>query len=79
MASKIAKSYTVDAEIARYVTSTKRGRSASQRVNELLKLGIKREQYELLEREAEAFFPSESDHTEMRAFQKEARRTLERD
>jgi len=79
MANKIAKSYTIEPEIARYVSSTKGRRSASERVNELLKQGIKREQYELLEREAAAFFAREGDRTETYAFQKATRRTLERD
>lgn len=78
MPSRVAKSYTIDPEVERYVSSTKGKRSASERVNELLKQGIKREQYELLEREAAAFFASEVDRTETRSFQKAARRTLER-
>lgn len=77
--SRIAKSYTIEPEIHRYVSSTRGHRSASERVNELLKQGIKREQYDLLEREAEAFFASKSNRREMKAFQKAALRTLERD
>lgn len=79
MPRRVAKSYTMDPEVERYVSSTKGKRSASERVNELIKQGIKREQYELLEREAAAFFALEVDRTELRAFQKAARRTLERD
>lgn len=79
MPTRVAKSYTIDPEVEHYVSSTKGKRSASERVNELIKQGIKREQYELLEREAAAFFASASDRTETKAFQKAARRTLERD
>lgn len=79
MRTKIAKSYTIEPEIERYVSSTRGKRSASERVNELLKQGIKREQYEMLDREAAAFFAPEGDRTEAKALQKAARRTLERD
>ena len=79
MATRIAKSYTIEPEVERYVSSTRGQRSASERVNELLKQGIRKEQYDRLEREAAAFFASEVDRTETRAFQKAGRRTLERD
>ena len=77
--SKVARSYTIDPEVESYVSSTKGEQSASQRVNELLKRGIAQEKYEQLDREAAAFFTSETGRTETKAFQKAARRTLERD
>jgi len=77
--SRVAKSYTIEPEVESYVTSTRGDRSASQRVNELLKRGIAQEKYEQLEREAAAFFGSETSRTETKEFQKATRRTLERD
>ena len=78
--SKLAKSYTIESEVDTYVVATKGERSASRRVNELLKKAIIQEQYDQLEREAAAFFALEADHrTETKAFLKAARRTLERD
>ncbi len=79
MGVKVAKSYTIEPEVERYVSATRGQRSASERVNELLKRGIMQEQYDRLEREAAAFFASESSRTEAKAFQKAALRTLERD
>src|SRR5450631_691527 len=77
--SRVARSYTIDPEVEAYVSSTKGEHSASQRVNELLKRGIVQEKYEQLDCEAAAFFASETSRTETKAFQKAARRTLERD
>ena len=55
-------------------------RSASERVNELLKRAILEEQYDRLEAEAAAFFTEDrSSRDETRAFQKAALRTLYRD
>jgi hypothetical protein len=78
--SRVAKTYTIEPEVDRYVAATKGEHSASERVNDLLKRGIAQEQYEQLEREAAAFFAEEAQHrTGTRAFQKATRRVLERD
>lgn len=77
--SKVAKSYTIEPEVESYVSSTRGELSASQRVNELLKRGIAQEKDEQLDHEAAAFFASETSRNGTRAFQKSARRTLERD
>lgn len=78
--SRLVKSYTIEPEVHTYVVTTKGDRSASKRVNELLKKAIVQEQCDQLEREAAAFFAVEADHrTETKAFQKAARHTLERD
>lgn len=80
MPTRLAKSYTIEAEVDSYVSATKGDASASERVNELLKRGIAQEQSERLDLEAAAFFGTEADHrTGTKAFQKAARRTLERD
>jgi len=77
---RLPKSFTVDPEINEYVDSTKGERSASERVNELLRRAMLQEQYEKLEAEAAAFFAEASDNrSETQAFQKAALRTFDRD
>ena len=76
---RLPKSFMVDREINKYVDSTKGERSASERVNELLKRAILEEQYDRLEAEAAAFFAeSRSSRVETRAFQKAALRSFGR-
>ena len=77
---KLAKSFTIEPDINEYVDETKGERSASERVNELLRRAMRQEQYEKLEAEAAAFFAeSKAEHAETKAMQKAALRTLSRD
>lgn len=79
---RTAKSFTIEEDVNEYVASTKGDRSASERVNELLRRGISQEQEERLEREAAAFFsknPRTRSRKEIRAFQQASLRTLSRD
>ena len=77
---RLAKSFMVDAEITEYVDTTKGDRSASERVNELLKRAILAEQNDRLEAEAAAFFAdTATDHKEAGPFQDAALRTFGRD
>ena len=77
---RLPKSFMVDPEINEYVDSTKGERSASERVNELLKRAILEEQYDRLEAEAAAFFTEvRSSRVETRAFQKAALRSFDSD
>jgi len=78
---RISKSFTIEPDISEYVTNTKGKRSASERVNDLLRRAMLQEKYERLETEAEAFFAiaSANGGKETHAFQRAARRTLERD
>jgi hypothetical protein len=77
---RLPKTFTIEPEINDYVTDTKGDRSASKRVNELLKRAIRDEQYEWLEAEAAAFFAVARDQrTGTQAFQKAALRTFQRD
>jgi hypothetical protein len=77
---RLPKSFTIEADISEYVDGTKGERSASERVNELLRRAMMQEQYDKLEAEAAAFFAdSRADRTETRAMQKEALRTFGRD
>lgn len=75
------KSFTIDEEIEDYLVRTRGGRSASDRVNELLRRAILLEQQEQLEKEAAAFFANarDTDRTETHAFQKASLATLNRD
>jgi hypothetical protein len=70
----------VDEEINEYVDTTKGNRSASERVNELLRRAMLEEQYERLEAEAAAFFAHAStERVEARAFQDASLRAFDRD
>ena len=79
--TKLAKSFTIDREIDRYVNETKGGRSASERVNELLTAAMQQEMNARFEAEAEAFFqaPAAQERKEARAFQSASIRTMIRD
>jgi hypothetical protein len=78
---RMAKSFTIEPDINNYVISTKGKRSASKRVNELLRRAMMEEQYERLEREAAGFFsdPRNADRSGTRAFQQASVRSLARD
>jgi hypothetical protein len=76
-----ATSFTLDAETASYVRKTKGNRSASRRVDDLLKRAMLLERYEQLEEEAAAFFADEApaERRARKAFQKAAARSLSKD
>jgi len=77
---RLAKSFTIEAEISEYVEETKGDRSASERVNELLRRAMIQEQYDRLEAEAAEFFrDAKGERAEAKAFQKESLRTFGRD
>ncbi|HLW79883.1 MAG TPA: hypothetical protein VKU44_09830 [Terriglobia bacterium] len=84
---RVAKTFTVDDALLAYVAKTRRGRSTSQRVNELLQSAIKAERYQQLEAEAADFFSeprpssraSRAERTEARAFQRASARSIARD
>jgi hypothetical protein len=76
-AMRLAKSFTIEPDINEYVDETKGDRSASERVNELLRRAMIQEQYDALEA-AEFFSPSKADRAEARAFQKASLRTFSR-
>jgi hypothetical protein len=78
--NRITKSFTLDPELDQYVSETKGERSASERVNELLRQAMLQEKYDRLESEAKEFFGAEgAERGESRAFQKAAMRTFTRD
>ncbi len=78
---RVTKSFTIDPDITEYVAETKGQRSASERVNELLRRAIMEEQYERLEAEAKAFYGAAGakERRETRAFQRAAIETFRRD
>ena len=77
---RLAKSFTIEPDINDYVDGTKGSRSASERVNEMLRRAMIQERDDRLEAEAAAFFAdSKADRPETKAMQKEALRTFGRD
>lgn len=84
---RLAKSFTIEADINEYVDQTKGERSASERVNELLRRAMMQEQYARLAAEAAEFFGggqaeragSKAVRAEAKAFQKASLRTFGRD
>ncbi|MGC1417852.1 MAG: hypothetical protein WA817_21370 [Candidatus Acidiferrum sp.] len=77
---RLAKSFTIEPDINDYVDETKGDRSASDRINELLRRAILQEQYDRLEAEAAAFFVgAKADRSETKALQKAALRTFGKD
>jgi hypothetical protein len=76
-----AKTFTVEESVLAVVERTKGDRSASERVNELLKRALELERRDELEREAALFYSSisEEDRREERAFQKASLRSFIRD
>ena len=77
---RLAKSFSIEADINEYVDETKGGRSASERVNELLRRAMVQEQYDRLEAEAAEFFgDTKVDRAETKAFQKASLRAFGRD
>lgn len=77
---RIAKSFTIETEINDYLERTKGDRSASERVNELLRRAMIQEQYQRLEIEAAEFFADlKTEDSETSAFRKASLRTFRKD
>jgi hypothetical protein len=78
---KMAKSFTIEPEVDRYISSTKGERSASERVNEMLKKAMVQERNERLEAEARVFYAKAgaAERKGTRAFQAAAVRAITRD
>ncbi len=74
--------FTVEEDILETIERTKNGRSASERVNQLLRRAFRAERREQLEHEAAAFFAqpeTAEERAERKAFHKAALRSLARD
>jgi len=80
-ATRMIKTYTIDPEIDEYVAATKGERSASERVNQMLRRAMLSEREEKLETEAAAFFAAAHGkrRKSTRDFQEAALRTFNRD
>jgi hypothetical protein len=78
---RIQKTFTIEESVLAIVERTKGDRSASERVNELLKRALELERREELEREAALFYSAtnQKNRQEERAFQKASLRSLTRD
>jgi len=80
-ATRSATSFTIDDAILDYLQRTRAGRSRSERVNELLRRAIAREQSDALAREAAGFFGAmgTAERAERKAFTDATRRSVTRD
>ncbi len=68
-ATRMSKSFTIEPDLDEYVKATRGSRSASERVNELLRRAMVQEKYDRLAEEAEAFYSAGESRTEAEAFQ----------
>lgn len=79
-ATRATKSFSLEKDVLRQVERTKGTGSTSERVNELLKVGLETERRQCLHAEAAAFFDGDNeDRTERKAFQEASLRSLSRD
>ena len=80
-ANKIVKSYTIEAELSTYIERTRAERSASERVNELLRRGMADEMHASLEAAAREFFRDydAEDHAEDSELRASALRAIDRE
>ena len=77
---RLPKSFTIEPDLSNYVDQTKGDRSASERVNELLRRAMLQEQYDKLEAEAELFYSTANKaRSEVKAMQKASLRSFNRD
>lgn len=80
-ATRTTKSFSLEKEVLKEVERTKGTVSTSERVNELLKVGLEIERRQCLHIEAAAFFSADSvaDRTSRGAFQDAAIKSITRD
>lgn len=78
---KTARSVTLDSEVIAAIEKTRSGRSVSERVNELVKRGLRAEKYDKLAQEAARFFsrPDQDERAERKAFSRATKRALAKD
>ena len=80
MASRKAKTVTLDAEVLREIESTKGKRSTSDRLNELLKVGLEAERAHRIDAEIASFFANHAeDRQESLAFQRASAKAVSRE
>jgi hypothetical protein len=73
-----ATSFTISSDILTEIANSKGTASTSERVNNLLRLGLEAERRERLEQEAAEFFASENGQSgsERQAYQKASKKSL---
>ena len=78
---RLTASFSIDRDLLLEVKRSRRGRSTSQRVNELLRRALELERLERLEQEAREFFGSQTpaERAETLAFQAASLRSLTRE
>jgi hypothetical protein len=78
-ATKTTKSFSVDSDVLKEVERTKGTVSTSERVNNLLKVGLEIERQRCLHSEAAAFFADSGPRTSRMAFQEASIKSIARD
>ncbi len=78
-ATRTAKTLSLEKELLQEVEQSKGKVSTSERVNQLLRAGLKAERQRSLQEEAAKFFQSEEDRAERRAFQSASVRSIARE
>ena len=79
-AARLTKSFSLDRDLIQEVEKTKGSGSVSERVNTLLRTGLKVERQRSLQNEAENFFRNEdSDRSVRKSFQQAGIKSMTRD
>lgn len=79
-ATRITKTFSLEAEVIKEIERTKGDASASERVNNLLKAGLEVERIRRLQSEVSAFFSAQvEDRSSSKAFQAASVQTVFRD
>ena len=78
-AMRATKSFSLEKEVLKAVERSKGPASASERVNELIKMGLELERQRLLEIEAEDFFRNQKDTSSRKGFRAASLKSLARE
>ncbi len=78
-ATRTAKTLSLEKELLQEIEQTRGKVSTSERVNQLLKAGLKAERQRSLQEEAAEFFQSEEDRADRKAFQSASVRSIARE
>jgi hypothetical protein len=79
MALRATKSFSLEKEVLKWVEKSKGPASTSERVNELLKMGLLMEQRRKLDQESADFFQSDTDKRTRKAFQSASAKSFSRE
>ncbi len=78
-ATRTAKTLSLEKELLQEIEQIRGKVSTSERVNQLLKAGLKAERQRSLQEEAAEFFQSEEDRADRKAFQSASVRSIARE